>query len=100
MKRTDDYLNKDYDFHINTEGLPILGLISLIITVIFIAPWIDFWFAYFGGWIAKIIIGNQLVSALELIGINISKDSIPLLAGGLGWIGGFFKSYNFQRKVK
>lgn len=98
MKRTDNYLNKNYDFHVDTESLSILGLISLIIIVIFIVPWVSFWLAYFGGWIAKITIGNQLVSAFELIGINISKDSIPLLAGGLGWIGGFFKSYNYSKK--
>ena len=92
MKRTDNYLNKNYDFEFNTNGLSILGLISLIIVIIFVVPWLSFWLAYFGGWIAKIIIGNQLVNGLELIGIIISKDQIPLLAGILGWIGGFFKA--------
>jgi len=90
MKRIDNYLNNNYD--INLGGLSILGLITLIIVIIFIAPWLSFWIAYFGGWIAKITIGDYIVRALELIGILITKDQIPLLAGGLGWIGGFFKT--------
>lgn len=90
MKRTNNYLNNNYDFDLG--GLSILGLIGLIIVIIFIAPWLSFWLAYFGGWIAKITIGDYIVRALELIGILITKDQIPLLAGGLGWIGGFFKT--------
>lgn len=95
MKRTDNYLNKDYEF--NIDGLSILGLISLVIVIIFVVPWLSFWLAYFGGWIAKITIGNQLVNGLELIGIIISKDQIPLLAGILGWIGGFFKATSIKK---
>lgn len=97
MKRTDNYLNKNYDFDFNTNGLPILGLIFLVIIIIFVVPWLSFWLAYFGGWVAKIIIGNQLVNGLELIGIIISKDQIPLLAGILGWIGGFFKATSIKK---
>lgn len=96
MKRTDSYLNNSYDFDLG--GLTILGLIAFIVVIIFIAPWLSFWLAYFGGWIAKITIGNYIVRALELIGILITKDQIPLLAGGLGWIGGFFKSINTVKK--
>ena len=92
MKRTDSYLNKNYDFNSNTEGLTIMGLLFMIILIIFIAPWLTFWLAYFGGWVAKITIGKYLVSGLSLIGLDISLDSIPLLAGVLGWIGGFFKA--------
>lgn len=95
MKRTDDYLNKNYDF--NTNGLSILGLFSLGIIIIFVVPWLSFWLAYFSGWIAKITIGNQLVNGLNLIGIIISKDQIPLLAGILGWIGGFFKTTSMKK---
>jgi len=95
MKRTDLYLNKDYDF--NMDNLSILGIIAIIIVTIFIIPWLSFWLAYFGGWVAKITIGNQLVNGLELIGIIISKDQIPLLAGILGWIGGFFKATSIKK---
>ena len=98
MKRTDLYLNRDYDFHFNTGGLTILGAIALIILAVFIAPWISFWLAYFGGWVAKITIGDQLVLALNFLNISINKESIPLLAGGLGWVGSFFKSINSLKK--
>jgi hypothetical protein len=98
MKRTDSYLNNDFDF--NVGGLTVLGLISLIIVILFIAPWLSFWLAYFGGWVAKVTIGNYIVRALELIGILITKDQIPLLAGGLGWIGGFFKTISTTKKGK
>ncbi len=95
MKRaTNNYFNTDT----NAGGLTILGLIALIVMIVFIAPWLSFWLAYFGGWIAKITIGDYIVRALELIGILITKDQIPLLAGGLGWIGGFFKSISSSKK--
>lgn len=96
-KRTDNYLNRNYDFNFNTGGLSIIGLITLIIVIIFIAPWLSFWLAYFGGWIAKITIGKYLVSGFSLIGLNLSIDSIPLLAGTLGWIGGFFKAISTSK---
>lgn len=70
----------------------ILGAIALIVLIIFIGPWICFWLAYFGGWIAKITIGKYIVAGFKLFGITIPLDKIPLAAGVLGWIGGFFKS--------
>ena len=97
MKRTDGYLNSDYNFNFDPFRLSFIGFIGIIILMIFVIPWASFWLAYFGGWIAKIAIGNQLVRALELIGILITKDQIPLLAGGLGWIGGFFKAISITK---
>lgn len=70
----------------------VLGAMGLIVLTIFILPWFSFWLAYFGGWIAKLVIGNYLVEGLEYLHIDIPLDKIPLLAGCLGWIGGFFKS--------
>jgi len=96
MKRTDLYLNKDYDIDLN--NLSILGIIAILVITIFIAPWLGFWIAYFGGWVAKITIGNYLINGLEYLGILITKDQIPLLAGVLGWIGGFFKASNHNTK--
>lgn len=83
MKRYDDTV---------TNGFAILGGVTLIIFIVFIAPWISFWLAYFGGWIAKLLIGNYLVEGFALVGITLPIDKIPLLAGTLGWIGGFFKA--------
>ena len=75
-----------------TTGIfAIVGAIATIIIFIFVAPWLYFWIAYLGGWIAKITIGNYLIQGLHFIHIDIAKDQIPLLAGILGWIGGFFK---------
>lgn len=68
------------------------GFILVVIGSIFILPWLAFWLAYFGGWIAKIVIGKYLVQGLAMLGLNITLDQIPLLAGVLGWIGGFFKT--------
>ena len=68
------------------------GLIVLFVLAIVILPWVAFWLAYFGGWIAKLVIGGYLVQGLAILGINITLDQIPLLAGVLGWIGGFFKT--------
>lgn len=97
-RRTDSYLNKNYDFNFNAGGLSIIGLITLAIMIIFIEPWLVFWLSYFGGWVAKVIIGNYIVNGLNLIGIVITKDQIPLLAGVLGWIGGFFKTLSTSKK--
>ena len=74
------------------DSLTILGIIGLIIIAIFIAPWLSFWLAYFGGWIAKITIGNYIVKGFALLGITLPLNKIPLIAGVLGWIGGFFKN--------
>ena len=70
--------------------LMVLGVMLLI----FIAPLIGFWVAYFCGWIAKIIFGTKLAAALNMLfqTTYFTKDMIPMVAGALGWIGGFFKS--------
>lgn len=96
MKKTDSYLNKNYDFNFDTSGLSLIGAIALLAVVIFIAPWLSFWLAYFGGWIAKLVIGDYIVAGLQYFGITITKDTIPLLAGTLGWIGGFFKEIKWN----
>jgi hypothetical protein len=85
-----DYFKENYDT--TTTGFAIAGIIATCIVMIFVLPWLGFWLAYFGGWIAKITIGGVLVKGLALIGLNITPDKIPLLSGALGWIGGFFKS--------
>ena len=64
------------------------------ILLIFIIPLIGFWVAYFCGWIAKITFGTKLAAALNMLfqTTYFTKDMIPMVAGALGWIGGFFKS--------
>lgn len=77
--------------------LKVLGAIGLIILVLLCWPWIGFWICYFEGWLAKIMIGKYIVEWFALFGINLPLDKIPLFAGILGWIGGFFKAINTKK---
>ena len=74
----------------------VLGIIGAIILALFIEPFLIFWLCYFGGWIAKIVIGKWIIAGLALLNIYIEPNQIPLLAGILGWIGGFFKNSNIK----
>lgn len=75
-------------------GLQILGVITLVVVVMLIGPAISFWICYFSGWLAKIVFGTTLANALNtLFGTTrFTPDMLPLTAGALGWIGGFFKN--------
>lgn len=70
----------------------ILVLILAAVAIMLLVPFLSFWICYFLGWIAKLTIGSLLCQSLSLIGIQILPSQIPLLAGGLGWIGGFFSA--------
>ncbi len=77
----------------------IVGGIAMGILTIFIIPFVLFWLAYLGGWIAKIVIGKYLVEGFAILGFTVPIDKIPLIAGLLGWIGGYFKqnsTYNVK----
>lgn len=81
----------------------IKAIITIILTIIFvwlIGPIIWFWCSWLAGFAAKITIGNFLVSALQLINIEITKDQIPWLAAALGWISSFFYTYKNNKKDK
>lgn len=84
MKNSDDFL---------TSFMAIIGIIVLVIIFILIAPFLSFWLHYFGGWLTKIIIGNKLAAALNVLfnTTYFTADMIPIIAGALGWIGSFFK---------
>ena len=71
----------------------IVGVLAFLLLL----PFLSFWLCYFGGWIAKILIGKHLVAGLACLGITIPLDQIPLLAATLGWIGGFFKTVSASR---
>lgn len=70
----------------------ILILIGLAVLLIFM-PFISYWCAYFGGWLASIVIGDTLCNALNtLFGtLRFHPEMLPQMAGALGWIGSFFK---------
>ena len=76
------------------DFLSVIGALVSIVFLIVIEPFVYFWFAYLGGWIASITIGNILATGLNTM-FNVAwftKDMIPLCAGTLGWIGSFFKN--------
>ena len=82
------------------DGLGIAGIIGMIIMLVLVIPFISFWISYFGGWITSIIIGDTLCKALNILfgTAYFTKDMLPMMAGALGWIGGFFKSYHSSSK--
>ena len=74
-------------------GWAIVGVIAFLIVVIIIQPALLFWLGYFSGWLAKLIIGTKLVTAINMIfGTAFTADMLPMIGGALGWIGSFFKS--------
>lgn len=84
------------NFYLNTKsessGGEIIGAIVALIIVFIFEPFIVFWCSYFGGWLAKLMVGSHLVEGLKLIHISVELNQIPLLAGVLGWIGTFFRN--------
>ena len=61
--------------------------------MIIIEPALLFWLGYFSGWLAKLVIGTKLVTAINMVfGTAFTADMLPMIGGALGWIGGFFKS--------
>ena len=75
----------------------ILSVILIFVIFIFtlvVGPFINYWLAYFGGWIASLTIGGLLSDSLNNIfnTTYFTPENIPALAALLGWIGGFFKS--------
>lgn len=66
-------------------------LILMCFILIFVSPFIAFAEGWLVGWLIKIIFGTIFVSGLNLIGINITVNAIPLLCGTLNLIGSFFR---------
>ena len=47
------------------DFLSVIGALVSIVFLIVIEPFVCFWFAYLGGWIASITIGNILATGLN-----------------------------------
>ena len=82
-------MNFYFEDNTSTKSKIIGSIIAIIIMFIF-EPFFIFWVSYFGGWLAKLMVGSHLVEGLKLIHISIELNQIPLLAGTFGWIGAFF----------
>ena len=79
----------------DVSGWAIVGVIAFLIVVIIIQPALLFWLGYFSGWLAKLVIGTKLVTAINMIfGTAFTVDMLPMIGGALTWIGSFFKSIN------
>ena len=77
----------------DVSGWTIVGVIAFLIVAIIIEPALLFWFGYFGGWLAKLVIGTKLVTAINMVfGTAFTADMLPMIGGALCWIGSFFKS--------
>ena len=77
----------------NVSGWAIVGVIAFLVVAIIIEPALLFWLGYFSGWLAKLVIGTKLVTAINIVfGTTFTADMLPMIGGALGWIGGFFKS--------
>ena len=77
----------------DVSGWAIVGVIAFFVVVIIIEPALLFWLGYFSGWLAKLVIGTKLVTAINTVfGTAFTADILPMIGGALGWIGGFFKS--------
>ena len=75
------------------SGWAIVGVIAFLVVAIIIEPALLFWLGYFSGWLAKLVIGTKLVTAINIVfGTAFTADMLPMIGGTLGWIGGFFKS--------
>ena len=75
------------------SGWAIVGVIAFFVVVIIIEPALLFWLGYFSGWLAKLVIGTKLVTAINMVfGTAFTADMLPMIGGALGWIGSFFKS--------
>ena len=71
-----------------------IGAVATMILLVVIMPFINFWLAYFGGWIASLVVGGPLCEALNTMfgTTRFVPTIIPWIAGGLGWIGSYFKT--------
>lgn len=78
------------------DFLTIIGAIAIIAVAVIVMPFVSFWLAYFGGWITSLVIGDTLANALNTLfnTTHFTKDMIPMCAGALGWVGGYFKASN------
>ena len=71
-----------------------IGAVATMIFFVVIMPFINFWLAYFGGWIASLVVGGPLCEALNTMfgTTRFVPTMIPWIAGGLGWIVSYFKT--------
>lgn len=81
------------------EGAGIVAVLVRFIDLFIFTPLFSFFINYFGGWICKIIFGDILCNSLNVL-FNTNTfvpENLPIIAGALGWIAGFFKSISLSK---
>lgn len=71
----------------------LVGIIVLLMIFVVFYPFLLFWLGYFSGWIAKLVIGAKLATALNITFHTtwFTAEMLPMIGGALAWIGSFFK---------
>lgn len=71
--------------------IAVAGIAGIVIA----SPLLLFLLSALTGWIAADVLpflGDWLVSGFGILGVELTRQQLPLLAGTLGFIGAFFKS--------
>lgn len=78
-----------------------ISIVMLLVGFI-ITPLIIFWVGFGAGWLAKLVVGNQLCYALNTLFGTARFDpaSIPWVAGALCWCGAMLKAFSIQSGIK
>lgn len=76
------------------KGLGWLTALVGIIGLLVFSPVITFGFAWMGGWILKVCVGNAIADGMNLMfnTTRFTPDFIPLACATLATIGKYFKS--------
>ena len=70
----------------------LIKLIFLLLTSIFIMPFVWFGVGAFVGLILKITIGGLLETGFSLFNLDITRADLPILCGTISVIASFFKN--------
>ena len=87
-----------YYKHYDDEGTGIVLAIALLVVALFIGPLLTFWIGYLVGWLTKLVIGAKLCEAMMYLGLTVTPEMLPWIAGALAWIGSFFKTSSSSKR--
>lgn len=84
------------------EATSVMALIIGFICMMVFMPAITFGFAYFGGWILKLCVGDMVANGMNLIfnTTRFTADIIPITCATLATVGKYFKSIQTNNNKK
>jgi len=76
------------------ESIGVITVIAGFVGLLVFSPVITFGFAYLGGWILKLVVGDAIAGGMNLLfdTTRFTPDFIPLACATLATIGKYFKS--------